>query len=389
MTKTDIAPVPEGEPTRASLWRTAGRRFLAPLIVFLLHRGLASLAASWTGFSPFVRKAWIRWDAFHYIKIARSGYEVLSCQAIGYPSINDFCGNTTWFPGYPFLLRPIAWLTGSYAFAAVLVPPVFFATLLVLFWNVVLEARGSVRDWLTLLLVAFFPGTVYVHTAFPVAMEMVFILMVMVTLERGRYAWCAVFAFLAGFTYPPGFLAGMVVALVGLLRGRDRLKSLGVAVAGAAGLLAVILWQWITVHVWMAFLKNSTKYGMFGDLPGQSLVRTVLEVFTLPAGSGWRWVALQTLVVTVLAIAFIAATAPWRQVRAERFVFPALIMGVAYWIFPHLLGGGGSFYRGEALVFPVVMLHTRLSNRTMVVLLAVFLVLFYAMSGLFFRGALV
>ena len=100
-------------------------RLLPPLFALIFSRALASLAAVSSGYSPWVSRSWIRWDSGHYLKIAQSGYELVSCKGIGYASSNDWCGNAGWFPGYPALIRVFARVFGHVEWIAVALPPVF------------------------------------------------------------------------------------------------------------------------------------------------------------------------------------------------------------------------------------------------------------------------
>src|SRR5215472_17147679 len=82
--------------------------WLPPVLAFLGSRALVSAAALSAGFSPWRAESFARWDSGHYLSIAARGYEFVSCRTIGYPSPDDWCGNTVWFPGYSWLIRVLS-----------------------------------------------------------------------------------------------------------------------------------------------------------------------------------------------------------------------------------------------------------------------------------------
>ena len=93
-----------------------GRRLLAtlllPLSAYLLVRLFLFYPGELSGYDTLRPGSWARWDSGHYLSIARNGYELFTCDAIGYSS-EEWCGTAAWLPGYPWLIRfisRVAWI---------------------------------------------------------------------------------------------------------------------------------------------------------------------------------------------------------------------------------------------------------------------------------------
>ncbi|HEY1416701.1 MAG TPA: hypothetical protein VGF41_02315, partial [Myxococcaceae bacterium] len=130
-----------GTPRR---WiRPAGRlavALLPPALVFAGVRWLFSVAASRAGFDAAYAGTWRRWDSGHYLDIAARGWELFSCAWLG-GRPQDACGNSAWFPLYPWLLRPLIALGLHRETAGVWVSGVAALAMLVVLWNGLLRER--------------------------------------------------------------------------------------------------------------------------------------------------------------------------------------------------------------------------------------------------------
>lgn len=52
-------------------------------------------------------QTWTQWDQSHYLDIATSGYRAFPCTQESGFNPGDWCGNASWFPFYPLLIRAV------------------------------------------------------------------------------------------------------------------------------------------------------------------------------------------------------------------------------------------------------------------------------------------
>lgn len=371
-------------------------RWIAPLLTFIASRGLAHVAARAQGVDPWSASAWARWDSAHYLGIARLGYEFISCKSIGYPpGLTDACGNAGWFPGFPWLMRAMSWSGLSVEVAAAVLPPLFFLACLAVIWNAFLKPRGeaSARDLLVLLAAALFPGNVYFHAAFPISLT-AFCLLLLCTFAQQRSrpaaAGAAISAFGAALSYSTGFVAGGAALLACAFDRRWRLgRPMRVAAASAAGLGLVIFEQWRETGVWGAFFKVQGKYGYGSGKPFETLYRNLASAGPSIAQSAPRWPEIQTLIISIFAVGCIAHFALSREARRSPLLRMSLALLLAYWLFPHSLGGMTSSYRGEALLLPAVIFLRRAPVPLAAACVAVFALVAFMIDQLFFASIIV
>ena len=75
----------------------------------LLWLTTMSLAARSVGWAPLLTPTWGRWDTGQYLSIARNGYIFEQCVGVANRGPDDWCGNSGWFPLYPYMMRVGSW----------------------------------------------------------------------------------------------------------------------------------------------------------------------------------------------------------------------------------------------------------------------------------------
>jgi hypothetical protein len=365
------------------------KRVAPPLFAFLIARALLAWAANKTGHNPWLAETWSRWDSAHYLSIAERGYEFFSCARVrGYdPTL--WCGNTAWMPGYPLLIRGLAAVTGMKLVAAGATLSAAFALVaLVVIWNAFLGSTISIKSLLTLGVAAFFPGYIYDHAVFPLALFAVLQLLSLHMYSERRFGWAGIFGAAGAFTYSSGlFLAG-VLGLHVLIAERKRpyLEQFRIAclTSGsiALGFLAVVTLQRIETGVWNAYFLVQAKYAYAFRTPWEAWREhwtKVLADWTTFIGPSD-----QTIFVAVLCVCMLAFV-PWRRGFARTEGVLALFL-LVYWLVPLMLGGQLSLYRAEATLLPAVSLERRMPLVVLAVAMAVAFMLARPMAKLFFRA---
>lgn len=392
------------------------RLLLPPLVVFVLVRLLLCLAAARSGSPAWAAGSWAHWDSALYLDIAGNGYALVRCGP-EYPP-GSWCGNAGWFPAYPALIRLVALLGLPLVTAAAVVSAAAALALLLVLWTRFLHARLAPGPLLLLLLAAVFPGAVYQHAVFPLALFVFAVLVHLDALQRRRWWLAGLAAALAASTYPLGVvlpLTGFVGAAV-VAGGTAPARLRAAATVGglaAAGALAVALRLQLSTGRWDAYLLVQDKYGHGLNPPWQTLQATLrpladTEGFTAETAARW-----QTLfVAVVVAIALAGTTAALlrgggpRGARRcagtgggatgdgtiadgpARAALPVALFVGAAWLMPLVVGSGVSLYRSEAALLPAVALLRLLPRDVAAVLLALALPLAYVMAQLFFTGRL-
>ncbi len=375
---------------------------LPPLTAYLLVRLFLFYPGELSGYDTMRPGSWARWDAGHYLSIARNGYELFTCDAIGY-SPEEWCGTAAWLPGYPWLIRLVSRLIGIPRQTAAVVLSGAFAYLgLLVLWRGFMGARLDRTNILMLSMASFFTGSIYYHAIFPISMVGFFIILCLYFLREERWLASGIAGAAAAFTYPSGLLLAPLAALWTLyqssqssqssqsrttppLRIASRLvRSAGVAALGFAGVLLVHEW---TLHAWNAFFLIQQKYrhDSLQD-PLRSFMRAVAPLFENEPD---RLVpAFQTLLVAgLIAAILVAVVARRRQVT----VFDVFLLTtvVVFWSFPFLIGRSSGLYRSEALLFPLVLLTRLFPWPAQAAILGLFIAVHFHMAILFFQSVLV
>lgn len=346
-----------------------------------------AVAVRASGSEFFASDTWIKWDGGHYMAIATTGYEFMSCAAVG-GHAGQWCGNAGWFPGYPFLVGTLHDMTGAdVRLVAVLVSQTFTVLSLVLVWNLFLSRRNPV----VLLLCAFAPGTYFFLVVFPMSMAVCFMLVTLWAQRQQHYVTALLSGAVVGFTYPSGIcLTGALASTLVIehWRGRPLPARAWLGVAGPViGFCLVLLVHHMALGLWNAFFLRQEKYQHGINNPWAVLRQRSAYIWVWKPG--WQ-TGIQSLTAAALVLLGVAATAraAWRRAEEPGDVSGA-VHGLTYWLFPLVLGGSLSPYRAESLLMPAVAGLQRVPLLLLIPLLLAALAIWMVMATEFAHGWLI
>ncbi|MFF4496611.1 hypothetical protein [Streptomyces sp. NPDC001546] len=349
-----------------------------------------------------------RWDSEHYLSIARGGYELFRCRD-RYPDFPDVvCGNAAWFPGYPMAVRAVSAIGLTYELSALLVTEAALLGMFgVLWW--LLGARLTRATGLTLAVGTVFPGGVYFHALFPVALATLALLVCVAGVGRGSWGTATAGGFAAVACHPVGAVAVVMLAASALFAWRGDTWPLRVAKAGLSAVVAAggVLWakwmMWQATGRWDAYeIIQRSSYGQ-GDL--RRPFAEMLRAYRLPFSYWYTpkgrlpWLVQHALaahrpqmwlntafVVLVLATAAVLLLRR-RGLSAEEWA--ALVLTVAVFLVPFFAGAQMSWYRNHAQMFVGLLLVRRMPLWVQVPLLVACAVQYALLTAMFFAGVLV
>jgi hypothetical protein len=211
---------------------------------------------------PFL-DGWARWDAAHYVAVARYGY--------GDPASPSPDGGIGFFPLYPLLMRAIGFITGQsdscagQAVIGIAISNVCFLASVWLFARLAIElvpideARWAGR------LFALAPFAYFYNAAYTESLFVVEILAAVWFARRDQWWRAALMAALASATRLVG-LAVIGGLLYGAWRARKKLPELiGLAAVGASGFFAFLIYLWIRFDDPLAYFETQEEWGDWGD----------------------------------------------------------------------------------------------------------------------------
>lgn len=362
------------------------RKLIPPLAAFLAQRLATLLCGAIAGVDALRPAGWVRWDAAFYLDLAGGGYRPpFPCPPESHYPATAWCGNTGWFPGYPWLIWLVSEAGLALPAAALLASALAQAGCLVLLWRM-LECDG--RQWPALLFGAFFFGSIYSAAPFPISLCLLALLGCIHLCTQGRWGPAAACSALAAATYPPALFAFPALLVWAALR-RDW-RALLPAAGMLLGVAAVAVTLQLQAGDWRAFLLVQSKYRYSGNA-AINLFDTLGAHLKPLVNSRYRdakglVTGLQTLSVLALVIALGArARRWWAEPRASLL----LLYGAAVWAAPLAIGGQLSLHRSEALLLPAALLLPGLPRPLQIAFTAAAAGLFLPMGALFFKGALV
>ena len=350
----------------------AVRNNVFPFIVFVGINAafLISVALQ----SPATRRnfAETHGDSGIYLWIANSGYTLTrSASAPPYPP-NSWCGNSAWQPLYPWMIKVVS-LTGlSQTVAAEILTQVFALGAFILIWQIVRDSRHARY---LMVLAAVFPGSLYLFTIYPISLVIFLSLLLFKLLDRRRYVWAMVPAFLIPLSY------SSTVAIIGVLglwwlvfrRLKDWRQGVLVVGSSVAGYLLFLGVLDLSVGTWRAELKASATYGIGLHDPLSTLFTLVTTNGVGPSAflqvSGTLITPFQSLLVLCMIglMTYVVGTR-WRSLTTiDQLV---ACYGYVFWVVPLVSGLGVTAYRTNTLLVPIVILF-RYLPRPLIVLLIV------------------
>ena len=363
-------------------------RWLPPLCAFVVTKLFILGVATSGGVHLVDERLWQQGDQGHYLTIARDGYHLIECHKIGYVP-DGWCGNAGWFPGYPALIRGLGALGVRTEVGGLVLAGLFQFLTLAILWIGFLGGHPSRRNILLLALAAFFPGQIFLQSIFPVSMFTCFALLCLLCIERQRFVLAGVAGAVAAYSYSTGFVLAPIAGLLVLLH-HPAPSWLGTirrlaATAGltALGFGAVLLTHALMIGKWNAFFMVQAKYGHGVHEPLATLLGAIKGLL----GAAPSFPAFQTLLIAGLVIGLVIAWPNTGEHQRARHV-GLLVYGLAFWLFPLVMGSGVSLYRAEALLLPLVPAMARINMPLQLSLLAVFILLSGQMTLLFFANRL-
>jgi hypothetical protein len=379
--------------------------------LILLVPPLGALIAGWSLLASRAPKGWTsalnpktfnHWDAGQYLSIAKHGYRASTHCTIA-PTVH-LCGNVTWFPGYPGLIRLLASAHIGYLAAALAVAWICWYLTLLMVWVLSRDEAtraGTSRGVACLALAAVFPGQVYFAALFPISLVTFAVLLCIWLATRTSFASRKAHAvqagaagLVAGLAYPLAFAAALALFVSAVFARTRKARTAMLAGAGAimAGFGLVLAYAQISVGKWNAyFISEREEYGVRTHNPLDLLVARYHQLLH-PGSSTWRTITQQGALATLLVVVAIVVTIPAlaRARRAANLTDLALL-GTACiaWLIPYVGGGQLSIYRSEACLIVLVPLLRRLPVWVIAAAACAAAVIAYNMAPLFFSKVLI
>jgi hypothetical protein len=293
-----------------------------------------------------------RWDAGWYLNIAEYGYTY-----DGDPTHEQ---NVVFFPLYPLTCRLCHALTGlSIPLCAVVLSNVMFLIGLAALYVLTTRELGPEAARCTILLLAFFPTSLFFSTMYTEAFALAFSVLAYTAFRQQRFITGGIWSGLASATRLPGILLVVPLLFAGFPYLQDRRKRWRVILAGVlamSGVLAFLLF------LWMAFGDPLANFRVQQQAPGWR------RQFALPF-HGMKTGLKQTFsahfsptpVDAWLAILFTALTCalPW-YLPASYTVYSLLSLALPLCT----TAGIWSFSRYASVIFPVFMLLGLVGQRS-------------------------
>ncbi|MFD7625918.1 hypothetical protein ACFV7Q_07710 [Streptomyces sp. NPDC059851] len=409
----NAAPAP-AEPDRRARRDRTRLGLLPPLAAWLVSNLVtwlvagASVAGDGSAVSYWSTGSRRRWDSEHYLSIARTGYEMFWCRE-RHPDFPDVvCGNVAWFPGYPMAVRALTATGLPYEVSAVVVTEAaLFGAFAVLWW--LLGARTTPSTGLTLAIAAVFPGGIYLHAMFPIALGTLALLVSIAGVARGSWAMAAAGGFVAAACHFVGTAAVGMLLLSALFAWHGDRRPVRFAKAGLSAAVAAcgVLWakwlMWQATGHWDAYETiQAISYGQ-GSL--RQPFAEMAKAYDFPFRS-WQlsegqmtWLVEQGLAahrpqfwLNAAFVLLVVAAAALRLVRDRRLdvaEWAALTLTVAIYMLPFFAGAEMSWYRNHAQMFVGLVLVKNLPRWVQALLLLCCLVQYALLGAMFFTGALV
>ena len=321
---------------------------------------LTIAGATWSDrHSPFTQGTWMHWDAFQYLDQAAHGYTLFHCNVGG---LERWCGNSGWFPGYPWVIRLFR-LVGVDGFAAAMVLSWGFSLgAVVLVWRGFCP-RVDFSAAATVTFAAFTPGAVYYFAPFPLSMVAFFGVLYLFMLSREEWMWAGLAAIPLVLVYPIGLLAPISagVWLLIVYRAASNIAPppgyLTASVVPIFAIAIVPVSQALSVGHWDAFYDTQSNfdYGLQSPLHASAQGLHLLREFHFDLADAPSW---QSLLVAVVFLAVIGALlVRWRTVSAIEVLIVVWLL--LTWLLVQSKSGL-SAYRSEAALLPLAILVGRL-----------------------------
>jgi hypothetical protein len=297
----------------------------------------------------------VRWDAIHYLQIARFGYRLR--------------GDTAFFPLYPMFVHAGAWLTSSDVSAGILISVASFAVALTLLHRLTELELGTKAANASVLLLAFAPLSLFFAAVYTESLFLALSVGALYAARRERFVTASVLAALATVTRVPGIVVVIPVAVM-LRRSPARSWQLAaclllspLALIGFLGYLAARGFGWLAPLVQQISIQHlhvvANPFTTLGYASGalfegaRSLVggAPVLD----PSILGPFSIAFQSILLfAVLGVAVAALVVAYRRLPRPYAAYAALMLLIAV-CSPTLTQPFEGLDRYVLVIFPLTM----------------------------------
>jgi hypothetical protein len=261
---------------------------------------------------------WHRWDAVHYIQIARDGYS----------TDPEKLFLIVWPPLYPWLVRAFGTVVPDIHLAGLVVSLVSYVGATTLLYRLVAQDFPERVAARTVLYLAIFPTAYFLHAAYSEALFLLLVLGSFYAARRERWAWAGALGALATFTRITGF--GLIPALLVeyLIQKRFRLREIRADVLYLAlvplGFGVYMLVNYVVLGDAVAFLEIAQdRHFKYLSAPWIGIER----VWATAMGSGPRG----QLIITVYEVALGLAALAVALVAAFRLRLSYVVFVLLAW----------------------------------------------------------
>ncbi len=140
---------------------------------------------------------WSRWDSGWYINIAEHGYSNV---------VQNVYLNTAFFPMYPLLVKGLAFITGNFHIAGLLIANLSLLLAIIFLFKLLVASHGEETAQRTVLLVLLSPFAFFFSAAYSESLFLLFVILVFYFGFRSKWALAVLFSIFAGATRAVGFL---------------------------------------------------------------------------------------------------------------------------------------------------------------------------------------
>jgi hypothetical protein len=294
------------------------------------------------------------WDADFFIRVARDGYD----HGYQYDQSGHFIGNTlAFFPGYPALVRLVAFTGVPFPVAAVVASLLAGAVAVVLVHLLGSRLRDRRTGYVLAALFCGQPMAVVLSMGYSEALFCALVLAMLLALHRDNWLWAGAFGALAGLTRTTGLAAALALAGWAAWRlwsdrglphepGRaaPRLRMLAGSVLALCAVPAYWLWVGLRVgHLDAWFVEQRQGWGTGID-EGAATGRFLLDTFR--SADGFVSVAAAFIIIgTGVGVLVAVLTKVWP---------PFTLYGVL--AYATVVGSSGYFNSRPRLLLPVLVM---------------------------------
>ena len=266
------------------------------------------------------------WDGAWYYRIIRSGYPTSIPDDVTY---NMPEARAAFFPVYPLVVNAADFvLPGGDVFAGVFVNFVLGAAAV---WLVGLIARnlfGERVGYRSMLLVAFFPGSVALSLTYSEATLIVLAAACLLMLLHERWLLAGLLAAVGTATRPNGLalVAACAVAAFLAIKHHHQWRALLAPALAPIGFIAFQVYLYARTDEW-AWFRVQTEAWDEGTSFGFTAVKNTFEAFIRPLASPTDIItAISVLVTIVLIVAMVKRRLPWPLVAFVVVVLALMVL---------------------------------------------------------------